>query len=43
VEGVDASFLLHTVAAGVVAAGVEILLNDLADADVFDLNSAAEG
>ena len=42
-EGVDAFFLLHAVAAAVVAAGVEILLHDLADAGVFDLNLVAEG
>lgn len=43
VEGMDAFFLLHAVASTVVAAGVEILLHDLADADVFSLNLVAEG
>ena len=43
VEGVDAFFLLHAVAATVIAAGVEILLHHLADAGVFDLNLVAEG
>src|ERR1039458_121013 len=42
VKGVDTFFLLHAVAAAVVAAGVEIFLDDLADADVFDLDLVAE-
>src|SRR6202795_4552382 len=43
VEGVDAFFVLHAVAAAVIAAGVQILLHDFADADVFGLNLVAEG
>src|SRR6202795_1531519 len=43
VEGVDAFFVLHAVAAAVIAAGVQILLHDFADADLFGLNLVAEG
>ena len=41
-ESVDAFFLLHAVSATVVAAGVEILLNEFADLDVLHLNLVAK-
>src|SRR4051794_33521620 len=42
VEVVHAFFLLHAVAAPVVAAGVQIALYDLANVSIFDLHLIAE-